>query len=172
MNLQCRHCQAAHDDGNIRYVAQIPLCAECAANPPLHVIARRRLASTFLAADVSEVCDMVEKLEQDYGILKRMSEPKPIYSTRPVVCLDEDGTPWLWLHGSRYRRLHPDEVSGSMGHVLAEGDTWLSGAQAVTNGDGTNSDGIMSHAALQPVKVEDWDPVAVVCRVAREEWGE
>jgi len=167
MNLQCRHCQAVHDDGNIKYVAQIPLCAECAATPPLHVVARRRLASTYDPADVRDVCEMVEEMEKNYGILKRMNEPKPIYTTRPVVRLDDDGTPWLWLHGSRYRRLHPDEVSGSMGHVLAEGDTWPSGAQAVTNGDGMES-----HAALQPVKVEDWDPVAVVCRVAREEWGE
>ena len=96
-----------------------------------------------------------------------MSESKPIYSSRPVVRLDDDGTPWLWLHGSRYRRLHPGEASGSMGTVLAEGDTWLSDAQAVTNGDGMEN-----HAALQPVRVEDWDPVKVVCRVAREEWGE
>jgi hypothetical protein len=161
MNLQCRHCQTVHDDAHIRYVAQIPLCVECAADPPLHVIARRRLANSYDPAVVREVCDMVEELEQDYGILKRMSESKPIYSTRPVVRLDDDGTPWLWLHGSRYRRLHPDEVSGSMGNVLAEGDTWLRDAKP------ENGDGIGNHAALQPVRVDDWDPVAVVCRVAR-----
>ena len=106
-----------------------------------------------------------------------MSEPKPTYTTRPVVRIDPDGSIWVWLHGSRLRRLKPGEVSGSMGHVLAEGDTWLKDAQPVTDRNGlTASDAqpatslsSMAHPANQPVKVEEWDAVEVVKRVRRIE---
>ena len=89
-----------------------------------------------------------------------MTESKPIYSTRPVVRLDPDGGIWLWLHGSRLRRLKPEEVQND---VLADGEARLFDEQAApTNGTG-------EHIANEAIPVGEW--AATVTRLAEENSG-
>jgi hypothetical protein len=87
-----------------------------------------------------------------------MSEPKPTYN-QPDIRMWK-GQRWRFMHGRPYLPAPPESD--------AQPVTDRNGFAAASDAQPAPSLSSMAHPANQPVKVEEWDAVAVVCKVARE----
>lgn len=75
MDMQCYQCHTAVDDANLTAVSGVWLCQSCKDTPSTAVRVYAMLVSSYASETLTQVRDMVSRLEAERNVLREALRP-------------------------------------------------------------------------------------------------